>query len=67
MQRRGGVRLEPFPSHAVLSGRYLDTTGGAGLGIDIAEKAARLLGGAGSIRAHDTAEDRRTDGTVVRP
>jgi mannonate dehydratase len=60
--------LEAFPGHAVLEGGYLYANDKPGLGLDIDEaKAAQLLDPARASRAHFMAEDRRADGTVVRP
>ena len=57
--------LEAFPCHAVLEGGYLYPNEKPGLGLDIdEEKAAALFSGAGPTY---TAEDRRADGSVVRP
>jgi mannonate dehydratase len=60
--------LEMFPGHAVLEGGYLYANEQPGLGIDIdEEKAARMLD-ADRVRKHGWAgEDRRADGSVVRP
>jgi mannonate dehydratase len=60
--------LEAFPGHAVIEGGYLYANDRPGLGIDIDEaKAARLLDTERSRRPHHMAEDRRADGTIVRP
>jgi mannonate dehydratase len=60
--------LEAFPGHAVLDGGYLYANDQPGLGIDIDEaRAARLLDPERSRRHHHMAEDRRADGTIVRP
>jgi len=60
--------LEVFPGHAVLAGGYLYPNEQPGLGIDIAEEqAARLLDPERARRPLFMAEDRRVDGTVVRP
>lgn len=60
--------LEVFPGHAVLEGGYLYANDQPGLGIDIdEEKAAKLLAGGTIIPHRYTAEDRKADGTVVRP
>ena len=62
-----GQELEVFPGHAVLEGGYLYPNDQPGLGIDIdEEKAAALLGAESSVPRY-MAEDRRADGTVVRP
>jgi mannonate dehydratase len=60
--------LAAFPGHAVLAGGYLYANDQPGLGIDIDEaQAARLLDPAKAARWHAMPEDRRVDGTVVRP
>ncbi len=60
--------LEAFPGHAVLEGGYLYANDAPGLGIDIDEdKAAALLDPARAARSFRAAEDRRADGSVVRP
>jgi mannonate dehydratase len=60
--------LELFPGHAVLEGGYLYASDAPGLGIDIDEtKAARILDAEQARRRHHMAEDRRADGTIVRP
>ena len=60
--------LEVFPGHAVLEGGYLYANDGPGLGIDLdEEKAAGLLDAEQAKRPRYAAEDRRADGTVVRP
>lgn len=60
--------LDVFPGHAVLEGGYLYPSGQAGLGIDIdEEKAAKLLDPERMSRHLYMAEDRKADGTVVRP
>jgi mannonate dehydratase len=57
-----------FPGHAVLEGGYLYANDQPGLGIDIDEaKAAALLDPERAARVFFMAEDRRVDGTVVRP
>ena len=57
--------LDVFPGHAVLDGGYLYANDSPGLGIDIDEKKAeRLLKDKG---IHYAAEDRRPDGSMVRP
>ncbi len=62
--------LEMFPGHAVLEAGYLYANDAPGLGIDIDEdKAARMLDNQ-RIARHKQSwgnEDRRADGTVVRP
>jgi mannonate dehydratase len=60
--------LDVFPGHALLEGGYLYPNDQPGLGLDIdEEKAARLLDAAEASRPRFMAEDRRADGTVVRP
>ena len=60
--------LEAFPGHPVLEGGYLYANDRPGLGIDIdEEKAAKLLDPERAARPRYVAEDRRADGTVVRP
>jgi mannonate dehydratase len=60
--------LDAFPGHAVLQGGYLYANEAPGLGIDIDEqKAVHLLDPEKAKRAIYMAEDRRADGTVVRP
>jgi mannonate dehydratase len=60
--------LEVFPGHALLDGGHLYVGERPGLGIDIDEaKAARLLDPVESARPRWIAEDRRADGTLVRP
>jgi mannonate dehydratase len=62
------VELETFPGHAVLEGGYLYANDQPGLGIDIDEtKAAQLLAADGRHGPFFMAEDRKADGTVVRP
>ena len=57
--------LDVFPGHAVLDGGYLYANDSPGLGIDIDEKKAeKLLKDKG---IHYAAEDRRPDGSMVRP
>jgi len=57
--------LDVFPGHAVLEGGYLYANDSPGLGIDIDEKKAeKLLKDKG---IHYAAEDRRPDGSMVRP
>jgi mannonate dehydratase len=60
--------LEAFPGHAVLEGGYLYASDRPGLGIDVDEqKAARLLDPEQSRRPRFMAEDRKADGSIVRP
>lgn len=59
--------LEVFPGHPELAAGHLHPSDGPGLGLDIDEDKARKLlrpGGTGPFWA---AEDRRADGSVVRP
>jgi mannonate dehydratase len=57
--------LAIFPGHAVLDGGYLYANSGPGLGIDIDEEAANKL--LQSRERYHAAEDRRPDGSIVRP
>lgn len=60
--------LEAFPGHAVLANGHLYATDAPGLGIDVdEEKAAKLLDAEVARRPRWMAEDRRADGTLVRP
>jgi mannonate dehydratase len=60
--------LEAFPGHPVLEGGYLYANDKPGLGIDVDEaKAAKLLNPERVRLPRYVAEDRRADGTVVRP
>jgi mannonate dehydratase len=60
--------LDAFPGHAVLEGGYLYAGDRPGLGIDVDEtKAAALLDPERASRPRYVAEDRKADGTVVRP
>ncbi len=60
--------LDAFPGHATLEGGHLYANDRPGLGVDIdEEKAARLLDPEASSRRLYMAEDRKADGTVVRP
>ncbi len=60
--------LETFPGHPVLEGGYLYANDQPGLGIDVdEEKAAKLLVPERVARPRYVAEDRKADGTVVRP
>ena len=58
--------LDIFPGHARLEGGYLYANEKPGLGIDIDEEKAKALLNA-DLTANYAAEDRRVDGTVVRP
>jgi mannonate dehydratase len=60
--------LAAFPGHAVLEQGYLYPNDQPGLGVDLDEAQAQaLLDPAASRRPLFMAEDRRADGTVVRP
>ena len=60
--------LDLFPGHALLEGGHLYANDRPGLGIDLdEEKAAALLHPDRVSRPRHMAEDRRADGTVVRP
>ena len=60
--------LEVFPGHAILEGGYLYANDKPGLGMDVdEEKAAKLLDPDRVRRPRYVAEDRKADGTVVRP
>ena len=60
--------LEAFPGHALLEGGYLYPNEQPGLGLDIdEEKANALLNPDRAAKSFFMAEDRRADGTVVRP
>ncbi len=60
--------LEAFPGHPLLEGGYFYLNDRPGLGIDIdEEKAARLLVEAEVRKPRYVAEDRKADGSVVRP
>ena len=57
-----------FPGYARLEGGYLYANAQPGLGIDIDEEKARaLLNPELAARAYFMAEDRRVDGSIVRP
>lgn len=57
-----------FPGYARLEGGYLYPNDQPGLGIDVDEKKARaLLQPELAARAYFMAEDRRVDGSIVRP
>ncbi len=57
-----------FPGFARLEGGYLYANSQPGLGIDVDEEKARaLLDPALAARAYFMAEDRRVDGSIVRP
>jgi mannonate dehydratase len=62
------AELEAFPGHPVLERGYLYPNDRPGLGIDIDEaKAAALVDPERARRPRYVAEDRRADGSVVRP
>ncbi|MDA0710131.1 MAG: mandelate racemase [bacterium] len=57
-----------FPGHAVLEGGHLYPNASPGLGIDIDEAGAKaLVDPKRAARSYFMAEDRRADGTIVRP
>ncbi len=60
--------LEAFPGYAVLKGGYLYANDQPGLGIDINEtKAAQLLAADRRHGPFFMTEDRKADGTIIRP
>ena len=60
--------LALFPGHPVLEGGYLYANDRPGLGVDIDEDlAAKLLNPERARRIFHMAEDRRADGSMVRP
>ena len=60
--------LDIFPGHAILEGGYLYANDQPGLGIDIDEaKAAEILDAERAKVPNYAAEDRKADGSVVRP
>jgi mannonate dehydratase len=60
--------LAIFPGHSVLEGGYLYPSDQPGLGLDIDEEQARaLLESDRLVRGGAGAQDRRADGSVVRP
>ena len=59
--------LAVFPGHAVLEGGYLYPNDQPGLGIDIDEEKAAALLRTDRLGPHYAAEDRRADGSIVRP
>jgi len=62
------AELEAFPGHPVLEGGYLYANDKPGLGIDVdEEKARKLLDPERARVPRYVAEDRKADGTVVRP
>jgi mannonate dehydratase len=57
-----------FPGHALLEGGYLYANESPGLGIDVDEEKARaLLNPDLAAKSYFMAEDRRSDGSIVRP
>lgn len=59
---------EVFPGHALLEGGYLYANASPGLGIDVDEAQARaLLNPELASKSLYMAEDRRSDGSIVRP
>jgi mannonate dehydratase len=62
------AELDAFPGHPVLEGGYLYANDRPGLGIDVdEEKAAALVNPERAARPRYVAEDRKPDGTAVRP
>jgi mannonate dehydratase len=62
------AELDAFPGHPRLERGYLYPSDGPGLGIDIdEEKAAKLIDPERYKRVRYVAEDRRADGSPVRP
>jgi mannonate dehydratase len=62
------AELDAFPGHPILEHGYLYANDRPGLGIDIdEEKAARLVDPERVRAPRYVAEDRKADGTVVRP
>jgi mannonate dehydratase len=59
--------LDVFPGHAVLEGGYLYANDQPGLGIDIDEAKAAALLDPDRIVPMTMGQDRRVDGTIVRP
>ena len=59
--------LAAFPGHPVLEGGYLYPNDQPGLGIDIDEERADALLQSADLAPRYMAEDRRADGSVVRP
>jgi mannonate dehydratase len=59
--------LDIFPGHCVQDGGYMYANDKPGLGIDIDEEKARALLDPEKLRIGRAAEDRRADGSVVRP
>ena len=63
----GPEELEIFPGHCVQEGGYMHASDKPGLGIDIDEEKARALLNDDNIGIYRAAEDRRADGSLVRP
>jgi mannonate dehydratase len=62
------AELDAFPGHPILAGGYLYPNALPGLGIDIDEgKAAALVDPERARRPRYLVEDRRPDGSVIRP
>jgi mannonate dehydratase len=62
------AELAAFPGHPILDNGYLYANDKPGLGIDVdEEKAAKLLDPDRVRKPRYVAEDRKADGTVVRP
>ena len=59
--------LDAFPGHANLERGYLYPNDQPGLGLDIDEEKAVALLQAERLHPTYTAEDRKADGTIVRP
>jgi mannonate dehydratase len=59
--------LELFPGHAEQVGGYLYPNDQPGLGLDIDEEKAKKLLKAERLGPKYMAEDRRADGSMVRP
>jgi len=59
---------EAFPGHAILEGGHLYPNATPGLGIDIEEDRAVALCDPDEVaKPRPAAEDRRADGSIVRP
>ncbi|HAA77487.1 TPA: mandelate racemase, partial [Candidatus Latescibacteria bacterium] len=59
--------LEAFPGHCVQHGGYMYANDRPGLGIDVDEEKAVALLDPEKLRVERAAEDRRADGSIVRP
>jgi mannonate dehydratase len=59
--------LAAFPGHPVLAGGHLYPNDLPGLGVDIDEEQAAALLQADQLGPYYAAEDRRADGSIVRP